>query len=268
MPNINETKEVARKVLPIIYVVDTSGSMFGDKIGAVNAAMVETIDVLKDVSSKNPDAEVRVGVLKFSTNAEWVTKNGLEDLEDFFWGEDLEAGGLTDLGSALNELNNKLTRSEYLVSDTGFCVPVIMFMSDGQPTDNYEKALDNILVSNKWYKHATKIAIAVGDDADKDALAKVVGNPEAVVGVTDVKTLRMLIKVASVTSSMINSKSRTTAEQNNAIEIIKATKAELGDDADDLEVNFDDDDSWATPTDTTTDSTDSSDDWDDDGDWD
>ena len=127
--------------------------------------------------------------------------------------------------------------------------------------------MDNIIATNKWYKHATKIAIAVGDDADKDALAKVVGNPEAVVGVTDVKTLRMLIKVASVTSSMINSKSRTTAEQNNAIEIIKATKAELGDDADDLEVNFDDNDSWSTPTDSSNDA-DPSDDWDDDGDWD
>lgn len=269
MPNIGDTKEVARKVLPIIYVVDTSGSMTGDKIGAVNAAMVETIDVLKDVSSKNPDAEVKVAVLKFSTNAEWVTKNGLEDLEDFFWGDDLQAGGLTDLGSALNELNNKLSRSEFLISETGFCVPVIMFMSDGQPTDNYEKALDNVIASNKWYKHATKIGIAVGDDADRDALAKVVGNPEAVVGVTDVKTLRMLIKVASVTSSMINSKSRTTAEQNNAVEIIKATKAELGDDADDLEINFDEDDTWTASTplnDANTTAAD--DDWDDDGAWD
>lgn len=229
MPNQNETVEVARKVLPIIYVLDTSGSMVGDRIGAVNEAMNETMEVLKDVSAKNPDAEIKVGVLQFSTGAKWVT-NGLVFLEDFFW-NDLQAGGITDFGAALNELNKKLSRNEFLVSDTGFCVPVIMFMSDGMPTDNYEKALDNISNTNKWFKYATKIGIAVGDDADKRFLAHIVGTSEAVIAVDDVETLKKLIKVASVTSSMINSKSRTSADSNNAVDIIQQTMSELGDDA-------------------------------------
>jgi uncharacterized protein YegL len=266
MPNINETKEVARKVLPIIYVLDTSGSMSGERIASVNEAMNETMEVLKDVSNKNPDAEIKVGVLKFASGSEWVT-NGLEDMEDFFW-NDLQAGGVTDLGSALNELHNKLSRSEFLISETGFCVPVIMFMSDGQPTDNFEKALDSVNTNNKWFRHATKIGIAVGDDADKDVLAKVVGNKEAVIGVNDVETLKMLIKVASVTSSMINSKSRTTAENSNAVEIIKTTQAELGDDAESLDVNFDDSFSNTSSDASQADDTSSDDAWDDDGDWD
>ena len=84
MPNVNDTITVARKVLPIIYVLDTSGSMQGDRIAAVNEDMNETMDVLRDVSAHNPDAEIKVGVLKFSTSAEWVT-NGLVFLDDFFW---------------------------------------------------------------------------------------------------------------------------------------------------------------------------------------
>lgn len=266
MPNVNETVEVARKVLPIIYVLDTSGSMSGDRIASVNEAMNETMEVLKDVSAKNPDAEIKVGVLKFSSGAEWVT-NGLIFMEDFYW-NDLRAGGVTDFGSALNELHSKLSRSEFLVSDTGFCVPVLMFMSDGQPTDNYEKALDNINANNKWFKHATKIGIAVGEDADRDVLGKIVGNSEAVVGVNDIETLKMLIKVASVTASMINSKSRNPDAGDAAVEIIKVTEKELGDDADKLDTSFDDD-SWDSPSNTTTVDTtaDAGDDWDDDSDW-
>lgn len=98
MPKVNETKIVARRVLPIIYVIDTSGSMSGERIGIVNEAMKETMDVLKDVSAHNPDAEIKVGVLKFSTSANWVTK-GLVFMDDFFW-NDLEAGGTTEIASA------------------------------------------------------------------------------------------------------------------------------------------------------------------------
>ena len=242
MPNILETEEMARKVLPIIYVIDTSGSMSGEKIASVNEAMHETIEVLKEVSDKNPDAQVKIAALSFSSGAEWVTnKNGLEDMEDFFW-NDIQAGGVTDLGAALDELDKKLSRNAFLVSDTGFCIPVIIFMSDGAPTDDWERSLTKIKDGNKWYKNATKIAIAVGEDADKDVLAKVVGNIEAVITVTDVELLKKLIKVASVTSSMVNSKSRTTADDNAAKEIIETAVRELGKDAQDIQIGLDDDD--------------------------
>ena len=63
MPLVGETEKIARKLLPIIYVLDTSGSMEGSRIAAVNAAMNETMEVLKDVSSKNPTAELKIAVL-------------------------------------------------------------------------------------------------------------------------------------------------------------------------------------------------------------
>ena len=104
MPNISETVEIARRVLPIIYVIDSSGSMSGEKIASVNEAMRDSIELLRDISAKNPDAEVKVGVLRFASGAEWIKP--LTSLDDFFW-NDLKAGGVTDLGSALNELNKK-----------------------------------------------------------------------------------------------------------------------------------------------------------------
>lgn len=273
MPNVNDTITVARKVLPIIYVLDTSGSMQGDRMAAVNEAMNETMDVLRDVSAHNPDAEIKVGVLKFSTSAEWVT-NGLVFLDDFFW-NNLKAGGTTNVAEALTALHNKLSRSEFLVSDTGFCIPVIIFMSDGEPTDppgTWEHKLEWVKSNNKWFKYATKIAIAVGDDADKYCLANLVGNSEAVVSVNDLETLKALIKVASMTASMINSKSRTTAEGGNAADIINQAKKML-DDSNDIQIGVDGSDPWnnwdqqssGVATDS---SSSSSDDWgDDDGGW-
>ena len=64
MPNILDTEEMARKVLPIIYVLDTSGSMSGAKIASVNEAMHETVEVLKEVSNKNPDAQIKIAALQ------------------------------------------------------------------------------------------------------------------------------------------------------------------------------------------------------------
>lgn len=225
MPDIADQEKVARKLLPIIYVLDTSGSMSGDRIAAVNAAMHETMDVLKDVSNNNPTAELKIGVLQFSSGAKWIT-NGLVFMEDFYW-NDLKAGGLTDFGSALNELNQKLSRNGgFLTSDVGYKVPVIIFMTDGDPTDDYESALKKISANNKWFKCATKIAIAVGDGANKAVLEKIAGSIEGVIGVDDLETLKQLIRVVSVTASMIGSKSKT--ESDSTSEIMDVVKGNLG----------------------------------------
>ncbi len=216
MPDIREQEAIARKLLPIIYVLDTSGSMSGDRIAAVNSAMNETMEVLKDVSKNNPTAELKIGVLQFASGASWITDKGLVFMDDFYW-NDLKAGGLTDLGVALEELDKKLSRSAFLNSSVGYKVPVIIFMSDGGPTDDYEAAV--------------KIAIAVGDGADREVLAKIVGNPEAVIRVDDLETLKKLIRVVSVTASVLGSQSRSNNDASD--DIIKGIKDQMGMDTED-----------------------------------
>lgn len=224
MPNTNETERVARKLLPIIYVLDTSGSMAGSRISSVNEAMHDTIDVLKEVAADNPTAELKIGVLQFSSNAKWITDNGFLYPDDFYW-NDLPAGGLTSMGAALDELNKKLSRSAWLNSPVGYKVPVIIFMSDGEPTDDYKKALDKLNATNKWFKASTKIGIAV-DDANVDVLQEIVGSKEAVIQVNDNETLKKLIRVVSVTASMIGSKSRTSDDSQG--KIMEVVNDEIG----------------------------------------
>lgn len=249
MPLPGETEKIARKLLPIIYVLDTSGSMEGSRIAAVNAAMNETMEVLKDVSSKNPTAELKIAVLQFSSGPQWVTEN-LVFMDDFYW-NDLKAGGLTDFGSALNELNDKLSRAQFLTSNVGFKAPVIIFMSDGEPTDDYESALNKIKSNNKWFQVATKIAIAVGDDANIQVLQKIAGNKEAVIKVDDLETLKKLIRVVSVTASTIGSKSKTEDDQTD--KVISQIEQDMGNEiqvTNDPGISQDDDiqdssDSWS-----------------------
>lgn len=207
MPSVSELEGVARRELTIFYVLDTSGSMTGAPIGKLNRAMNETIEALKSLAKSNADALLKVAVLEFNSGCKWVNPNGPEEMEDFMW-EDLDAGGLTDVGSALKELDSKLSRKAFLQSMTGAYLPVIIFMTDGCATDDYKKALDEIR-SNKWFARATKIGFALGESPDMKMISEVVGNSEAVIKTEDLDLFGRLIKFASVTASMLASQSKT-----------------------------------------------------------
>jgi len=196
--------EIPRKTMVLFFVVDTSGSMYGDKIGALNDAIRETVPDLKDLSENNADAKIKIATLQFDTYIKWLTSEPI-DSENFIW-NDLQAGGLTSLGAALLELKDKLSTKKFMKEAVGSFAPVIILLSDGAPTDDYKTALDEIK-RNNWFKHAIKVAIAIGGDADKNVLAEVVGSPEAVIDVHSKDALKKLIRFVSVTSSQVNSKS-------------------------------------------------------------
>ena len=57
MSLLEEITPAPRKVMTLFYVVDTSGSMAGTKIGTVNAAMENCIPLLKEVAVANDDTK-------------------------------------------------------------------------------------------------------------------------------------------------------------------------------------------------------------------
>ena len=210
-----------RRVMTLFYLVDTSGSMAGSRMGTVNAAMEECIPLLKEVAQANDDAEIRVAILQFSNGASWITpQSGPVGLEDIIW-NDLQAGGLTEFGAALNELDRKLSRNEYLKSQTGAYAPVILLLSDGGPTDNWEPALNQIK-NNNWFKHAIKIAIDIESESDRYVLEKFTGNSEAILDAKDTNSLKKMIHKVSVRASEFQSHSKqsqdtvTTPEEDSA----------------------------------------------------
>jgi len=192
--------EPTKKELVIFLIIDKSGSMSGTKIGAVNTAIREVLPVLRGIGGS--DANIRIAVLGFSTEAQWISPPVSAD--EFMW-EDITAAGWTDFGAALNKLCEKMSRREFLNSNTGYAAPVIILMSDGQPTDAWMAPLE-LLRQNNWFKLATKIAIAIGNDADKKVLSEFTGNPQAVLVSHSPEDLKKLIKIVTLTSSQIGSK--------------------------------------------------------------
>ena len=191
--------ELASRPLHFFWMVDCSGSMFSEgKIGTVNNAIQECIPEMVSAADNNPNAQLLVRALQFSTGASWITANPVP-IEDYAW-EDMEANGVTDIGKAL----------ELLAAQLGIppmparaLPPVIVLLSDGQPTDDYKKGLDK-LKALPWFKKAVKIAISIGQDADDDVLQQFTGNRELVLQANNPQALVKMIKWASTAASLVS----------------------------------------------------------------
>ena len=190
--------ELATRPLHFFWVVDCSGSMYGEKIGSLNNAIQSTIPEMRDAASNNPNAELLVRTLKFATGASWVTSTPV-NIDDFAW-NDLDAGGVTDLGAAFEMLAAQLTIPP--MTDRAL-PPVIVLLSDGQPTDDYKKSLDKLL-HLPWGKKAVRIAISIGQDADDDVLYEFTGNRELVLQANNPEALVKCIKWASTAASLVS----------------------------------------------------------------
>lgn len=196
-------EEIVKRQMVLFFIIDTSGSMMGTKISIVNQAIREVLPELAKAGGS--DVNLKVACLKFSSGCEWMYPSPIA-AESFVW-QEVQADGVTDLGSACDELSKKLSKKEFLTAASGSVAPILFLMSDGEPTDDYKSGLDK-LKSNNWYKYAIKVALAIGDDANKDVLKEFTGNIEAVITSHTPESLRKWIRKVSVTSSQVGSKSQ------------------------------------------------------------
>jgi len=190
--------ELASRPLHFFWIVDCSGSMYGEKISTVNHAIQSVIPEMVDAAENNPNAQLLIRTLQFSSGASWVTSTPVP-VEEFAW-DDLSAGGVTDLGEAFDLLAAQLTIPP--MSDRAL-PPVLVLLSDGQPTDDYKKSLDKLL-HLPWGKKAVRIAISIGQDADDDVLAEFTGNRELVLQANNAAMLTKMIKWASTAASVVS----------------------------------------------------------------
>lgn len=190
--------ELANRPLHFFWVVDCSGSMYGEKIGTLNHAIQETIPEMADAAADNPNAQLLIRTLQFSTGASWVTSTPVP-VEEFAW-EDLEAEGVTDLGKAFDLLSAQLSIEQL---GERALPPVIVLLSDGQPTDDYKTQLEK-LKHQPWGKKAVKIAISIGQDADDKVLTDFTGNRELVLQANNASSLTKMIKWASTVASVVS----------------------------------------------------------------
>ncbi|GHU52453.1 tellurium resistance protein TerY [Clostridia bacterium] len=238
----DSTEGVTSREMVLFFMADTSGSMSGKRIGTLNEAINNVIPEIKRISADSADATIKIAVMKFSCGAEWIYPAPV-DAESFKW-KYLDADGWTDFGAACRTLKDKLSRKTgFMAAAAGAFAPVIFLLSDGEPTDEYHTALEQ-LRNNSWFNSAVKVAVAIGEDANEDVLVEFTGTKETVVKVHTPEALSKLVRFIAVTSSQIGSNSQD-RQGNGNIELTKQhTVGQQIQSYVDNQLNDSDDDDW------------------------
>jgi len=202
---------VASRPLYFFWIIDSSGSMTGEKIQSLNYAITQTLPDMRRVADENPTARVMVRALQFSAGAQWMTGAPAE-LDKFTW-SDVQAGGVTDLGKALDLLAAEM---KIPPMPERALPPVLVLLSDGQPTDDYKKSLTNLL-SIPWGMKSIRIAISIGRDADHDVLTEFTGNPEKVLQANNPQDLVKMIKWCSTAGLQTSSSPKTQTKDGSPL---------------------------------------------------
>ena len=193
---------LAKRQLHLFYLLDVSASMgTGGKIAALNDAMRTVMPMLKDEVSK-PDrqhVEMLVRIITFSSGASWhlQTPTLIEDCQDW---ESLEAGGVTDLGQALELLSDALENT----MPARALPPCVVLISDGQPTDDWEHGMER-LKQLPWFRKLVRVGIAMGDDANKEVIEDFTGNMEMVLPAQNRDQFIAMLRWASTTITTLSS---------------------------------------------------------------
>lgn len=200
---------IRRQELHLLLVIDNSGSMEGEKIGAVNNAVRDVLKIMPEIQEDTADVDIKISALTFSDDAKWVTSEPMSPGE-FQW-KDVSVEGCTDYSKAYDTMAKFLTRESNggKMPDIGGIAPIIIFMSDGLPTsEDWEDHL-NLLKKKGWFKVALKYALAIQVNSEEanEVLTAFTGNPETVLNVYTAEALRKVIKVIAVTASKVKSSS-------------------------------------------------------------
>jgi uncharacterized protein YegL len=199
------TLQTARP-LPVLLLADVSGSMGVDgKIQALNHSVREMLESFQDEADLR--AEIHVCVITFGGQAQVYLP--LATAQNTSW-TDLGASGGTPMGAAF-ELARLLIEDKNQVPSRAYS-PTIVLVSDGQPTDQWQQPLQDLLNSERG-KKAFRMALAIGADADHNVLNTFLDDPKArVYRADEARQIRQFFQLVTMS---VSSRSRS-ANPNSA----------------------------------------------------
>lgn len=165
MSFFDDIEPVQARTLPVILLLDTSGSMReDDKIDVLNDSVAEMITELASVDAGH--GFITITLIAFGGDAAEVLQKNVPVGEVEF--APLKAGGRTPMGHAL-VLARELIENRDEISSKAYR-PTIALVSDGMPRPELEGELEALAESDRGSK-SSRFALAVGAEADRAMLA-------------------------------------------------------------------------------------------------
>lgn len=169
--NPNNYKAPTAKKLPVVLLLDVSGSMSGEKINTLYDSVVEMVDSFVAVQVK--ETIIDVSIITFGSKVELHTPyTAVHDLQNNGISK-FRADGMTPMGTSLKMAKDMIDDKD--TTPSNIYRPAVVLVSDGQPNDSWEKPLDNFIKDGRSAK-CQRFAIAIGKDADKKILEKFTGD--------------------------------------------------------------------------------------------
>lgn len=189
------------KPLPVLLLLDVSGSMGGEKIRNLNDAVRDMLEVFRD--TENSETEIWVSIITFGAQVKLHQK--LVSAGQIQW-QDLSAGGSTPLGVAL-QMAKAMIEDKDVVPSRAYR-PTVVLVSDGQPDNGWESPLSEFIGDGRSAK-CDRMAMAIGADADEAVLGKYIeGTPNGLFYSENAKQMRDFFKFVTM-SVTIRTKSQT-----------------------------------------------------------
>lgn len=175
--------------LPIYFLIDTSRSMMGSKINAVNEGLTTLVQVLR----RNPYAlELSyLSIITFSTEATQVMpRTDLLDVQLPI----IKAIGWTNIEAGLNKLlecmDNEIASASIQLERKGDYKPIVVIFSDGgQSKGDYHHVLEKVHARFKRCKEVIAFVATGGQYRSYfDQMKEIVGPTGQAIALTDFDT--------------------------------------------------------------------------------
>jgi uncharacterized protein YegL len=157
--------------LACMLLLDTSGSMAGERIELLNKGLRSLVGALREdgLARKRVD----LAIMTFNDSVEMVHDfRAVDQWDDGF--PELEADGVTNMGAALVDAVRRIKdrKRDYNANGVPSYRPWLFILTDGAPTDSTEAASTALREAQK-NGHVTVFPVGVGSDVDLDGLKKI-----------------------------------------------------------------------------------------------
>ena len=182
--------------LPVILLLDRSGSMSGEKISTLNSAVNDMIQSFK--TAGQGEVEINLGIISFgdggaSYDLQLQPVAGISNMS-------LQANGGTPMGMALR-MAKDLIEDKEIIPSKGYR-PAVVLVSDGAPNDSWEEPMNNFIGGGRSSK-CERFAMAIGTSQEDPVLNKFLsGTENKVFLASDASKIRDFFKFVTMSVSV------------------------------------------------------------------